>query len=238
MIYCSTETTDQYISLLGGLGTRVPLESGDLFFYGADDNPIWVERKMVYDLCVSMITGRLNSQVRRGHGVSDEMYLIVEGQLRPGEDGLLEVPGGYGRWVPLNVRVDKSKEPLYVDWQRVENYLNSLGVIEGIRVKTARDTRVSAKTVLALYIWWQKGIEEHTSTKRWPRVMAYGGRPGLMRRWLLELDGVGPVTAMEIEGQFKNDVCRLVSACVDDFEKVKGVGRVTAEKIWRQIHGG
>ena len=234
-IYCSAETTDSYLHRLGGLGIRVPITEGDLVFYTHDQKPIWIERKKIRDLATCVcFSHRLNTQLRRGQEAAVEyqwMYLLVEGLWRPAEDGLIE-EARRGGWELLDLTGNGS----YVEYARIDNYLNTLGVVEGITVKRANTEHESAKVVLDLYHWWQKPIEQHTSTRQVQKPVVFGGgQISLLRRWASELPGIGLELSGRVEEEF-GCIHNLVMADVKDWQEIEGIGKVKAQKIVEAIH--
>ena len=247
-IYLSSETTDAYLRLLGGLGTRIPITEGDAVFYTHDNKPVWVERKKIKQLAMcAMQVGNLNSQIRRAKDAAEAgveyaaLYLVIEGLWRPGDDGLVELPDGRGGWQKLMVFGPTS----FIEYSRVDGYLNTLETVEEVRVKRVGTERESPTVLIDLYHWWQKPIESHTSTKRWStggsgekKQLGLGdaGKPSLVRRWAAELPGVGWEIAKKTEEHF-GCVHNMILASEQDWQTIEGIGKITAKRIIEEIHG-
>lgn len=242
-IYLSSETTDAYLRLLGGLGTRIPITEGDAVFYTHDNKPVWVERKKIKQLAMcAMQVGNLNSQIRRARDAAEvgveyaALYLVIEGLWRPGEDGLVELPDGRGGWQKLMVFGPTS----FIEYSRVDGYLNTLETVEGVTVKRVGSEKESATVLIDLWHWWQKPIESHTSTKKWggeKKQLGLGdaGKPSLVRRWAAELPGVGWELAKRVEDKF-GCVHGMVLAEERDWITIQGIGKETAKRIMLEIH--
>ncbi len=176
-----------------------------------------------------------------GEGQYDWAYLFVEDLWRPGADGLIEIQ----KWNPATRKREWGPLELpggsHVEYARIDNYLNTLEIVEGITVKRVNSEKESAKALIDLFHWWQKPIEDHNSTRQWQRqrvVGNYVGQVSLLRRWAMELPGVGNDLSARVEEKFgSGGVISMVLAEKKEWMEIEGIGRGKAEKIRKEIAG-
>jgi ERCC4-type nuclease len=217
---------------------RTRMDFGDFAFTGCGaEGPVFVglERKAMGDLLNSIMTGRLS-----GHqliGLLDAyqyVYIVVEGWWRSNPtSGLLETYGGRG-WHPISVGSRRFMA------RELIGYLNTLTVRAGIIVTYTWNKHGTAELVSALYRWWQKPWEEHSSHlaqyKAGPPDHAALVRPSLVRRVAAELPGVGWGKSEAVAGAFST-VEDMVRADVAEWENIPGIGPKLARGAVASLKG-
>ena len=246
----------ELLPLFGPFGVHVEstrLESADIRFVGNGpdgDCMVGIERKRISDLVQSMRSKRLSghqlSPMFQDHALN---YLFVEGVWRPGKGGELEELRG------------REFRPFYnsgrsVLYREVDNYLATLEmkipVDHGVafvirRTSNAHETVVQ---IVDLYRHWSEKLwSEHRSHLQMyapppetllTRKVSYMSPEETMRRrhgeqgvmvWKMaaQLDGVDRKAEL-VANEFKT-VRRMVNATLKDWERIKGIGKVLAERI-------
>ncbi|MDD3822356.1 MAG: helix-hairpin-helix domain-containing protein, partial [Sphaerochaetaceae bacterium] len=233
------------IKALGSAATPMPLFTDACFTgFGPDNRTTLIafERKKVGDFCQCMNDGRLVFQLRNnrasGAGVS---FVVIEGRThRNADDGLLEIPV----WgiSPRTGRPAEIWQPVRpaTSYSRFCQYRHELVALAGVYVMRSDDVRETAAIIVGLWPWFQKPHDGHGSLnvifKRPPPVVQLV-RPSLVRRVACELDGIGWERSGAVVEHFKT-VEAMVAASVKDWERVPGIGKVTARKAVEALHGG
>jgi ERCC4-type nuclease len=224
-----------FINLFGGMGVVVPqMYAGDAAFFNKDGTrAVCVEVKTPRDLAECLEnTGRLVQQMKNAREYGYVLYcLIVQGLYRDREGYACTLRRG-GR-----VRLETAGGKL-VQYQNLTNFLTTLEMVEGVLVKRTEDDNDTAAEIVALYHWWQKDVEDHTSTSRFytPTLMPVL-RHSALRRMVKELAGVSIERSGEIDRHFGASMERLMAASEKELLEVPGVGKVTARSIWTELHG-
>lgn len=236
------------------------LDSADLAWWGnGHDGPVLIgaERKIITDLIASMRSNRLS-----GHQLTGLLetyafnYLIVEGVWRCGPEGTIQVKMWHDKgfcdicntahekrkyeWGPLRVG---SRPVLF---REVDHYLATLEHRVGFTIKYTTDEEQTAAYVVSRYRWWNdKDWYQHDSFEAVyapyePRIQ---GRRGSFTRRI-----AGPVEvvaaqfpgvdkkAYEFGKLFKN-VHEMVNADAKGIEKVEGIGKKGANRIYDWLRG-
>ena len=221
-------------------GVQVELEFGDACWQGNGPDgevTIGMERKRVGDLLNSIATGRLS-----GHqlpGLLDSyyrVYLIVEGEWKEepvtGEI-MMHKWGKQWNRPPSGRRTWRAKDIIH--------YLSSLEVITGVMVKQTRNMWETAQLIQYLAGWWSKEwkwhkghLQMHKSTPSCAFLKP--GKASMLRRMAAELPGVGFDRARNVESYF-GSIEAMFWAGVKDWEKIEGIGKVTARLAWEALHG-
>lgn len=226
---------------LGSMAIPVPNLFTDACFSSIDEKLVCIERKKVGDLCSCINDGRFlfQMQVCKEAG-GDYLVLVLEGEMRSGpEDGLLEVP----TW-GINSRTGRRAElwspvkPAMMHGRFIQ-YLLELQLLAGILVFQTRDVRQTAAVILALYNFFQKPMDDHSSLKRFhterpPQVALV--RPGLVKRVAKELDGVGWTRASDVATHFSS-VRDMINAPESEWREIPGIGKKIARSIILSISG-
>lgn len=234
-----------------GVTVRVEhLDFGDMDWLGwgpKGESAVVVERKRIDDLVQSMTSGRLSGHQLPGMARNyDYAYLVVEGIWRPGADSELTIwegKGEAGRWVSRAIHC-----------RAVHNYLMGLSLRAGMVVwRTASDRETVSFVVDQYRMWTEKKWGEHTchdqvyapadnSNGAGRRLQLVVREVGLAERVAMQLPGIDR-KARAVAKRF-GTVERLVGASVESWAgvpwvdkggKKRKLGKVTAEKIWREL---
>lgn len=250
----------ELLTQLRGFGVDARLVSeldSDFEFIGNDRTGIiniGVERKTVQDLINSMRSRRLAGlQIGRMQLTYARVYLVVEGIWRRGESGLLEQQRWDIRckkyaWFPVRGNVHYSE---------VTRFLCSLEELGGVRVCRTANERETCAVIADRYMWWQKPYNAHKTgmtlyanelrlSRRERQKTMFGYKPNLMQRWAAQLTGVdnkaweiGKGKKCKRRGNEKPGVFssgrEMANASVEDWMRVKGIGKKTAENIVKEI---
>ena len=190
--------------------------------------PIGVEIKRISDLLTSITTGRLSGhQLPKLVREYRHVWLLIEGQYRPGAEGLLETRQG-AAWVPHAL----GRSPW--TYREVEAYLTTLEVRAGVHVRRAYNKAETVALVAMLYQWWTaKAYDEHRAHKALHSPILDSGllyKPSLTRRVAAELPGIGVGKSAAVAEHFKT-VRAMVEADEDQWQQVDGIGKTLAKKI-------
>ena len=217
-----------YIPLLRQLGAPVDvvqMEFGDVAFEGSG-RAIGIEVKKLNDMLNCITTGRFSGHQLPGLARDyQEAYLIVEGIWRPSPlDGVLET--FHGIWTPVKLG---KKTWMYRD---VDNFLTTIDVKGGVRVKRTSSANETARSLYDLYLWWQDydGHRGHLALSRAGRDAAIFVRPTFARRVAAELPGIGFDRSGMLAGAFPT-VRGMLTATVADWRRLPGIGKKLATQI-------
>lgn len=210
------------------------LEFGDCAFIGSGpDGPafIGIERKGIRDLASSLMSQRLVGHQLPGLLRSYHFsWLVVEGSWRVNTDtGFVEVPR-QREWVTL--------EPRFTG-DTLENWLLTLELRGGVRVRLTYNPADTARFVGALHTWWtKKDWQDHRShlALYTPPDAAILDLPSLTRRWAFALPGIGMERAKDVEAAFKTPIA-LAMAEEAAWRAIPGVGETIAARVMEAIHG-
>lgn len=231
------------------------LDSGDALFTGNGPDgevSVAVEVKHITDLVSSSDTKRLNAtQIPRMLEAYDVNYLLYYGLYRPNpNDGTLQLWHGSttnGKWV--NHKLGTRSVP----YGYVESSLLSIEAA-GIRVHYVGGNALvdkgmshAAEWLGCCYRWWQKQWTDHKYFHVFhsrPIPNPKGERsvvPVLdditltCAEFASKLPGLGYTRAVAAARYFNSDPWRMLTATVDDWAQVPGVGKVIASAIHRFI---
>jgi len=220
--------------ILRNLGLKAELttlDAGDFAFEGKGPQGncmVGVERKRIRDLLNCIDDGRFAGDQQ--HKMIDYYpmfrFLIVEGLFRPSPDGLLLERQGK-LWVHPTGRP--------VLYEKLFNFMSSVSVIAGTHCIISSNMAETAHQISALFKWFQKHWEQHTSMLEVHRVaLPQFTKPSFERRVASQIDGIGVNRSIECEKYFKT-VPKMINAGEEEWINI--VGARTAQKIVRQIHG-
>ncbi len=218
------------------------LDYGDAMWIGngpTGPESIAVERKTLHDLVSSMRSNRLS-----GHqlpGLLDNynwVYLLVEGVWRAGGTGVTEFL--YGRdWRAMSIG---SRPVLY---REIDHYIATLQHICTINLITTSNPTQTVAFIVSRYKWWEKEWTKHDShtaiyapyeaQQSSRRGSLIRRSVGLVEKVAAQLPGIDR-KAYDV-GRYFRTVKRLANAEVKEWEKVKGVGKKGAERIYNLING-
>lgn len=222
------------------------LQYGDAVFWSGDmSTSVCVEIKRPLDIATSVeTTGRLIEQLRKARTVHQSYVVIEQGDTgsdpRSGNYAVRHYDGGKGgyRWDP--VRIPDKKSGHYITYQAIDNYFNSLAILNNVHYKKAQDDYQTARLIIDLYRWWQKDIQEHTATAEdtfyRPHHLSLTEMT-LARRVANQIEGIGVRKSREVEDVIPT-VQAMGNADVATWMRVKGIGKVMAGRIVNEIRTG
>lgn len=222
-----------------GLAKLGDLEYGDMSFVGngPDGFPVLVgvERKKLNDLLNSVDTGRLmGHQIPGMLAVYGERYLVVEGQWRANPaHGMVELKKGKGWYILKHGRRTYSASGVW-------NFLNSLDMMAGVRIRSTSSPTDTVRLVAALFHWWSKEWTEHRSISGHSYSMLTGARlyrPSLKRRIAAELPGIGSKRSADAAKHF-DTIIDMIMAEEKEWLEIDGIGKVTAHRIYEELRKG
>jgi ERCC4-type nuclease len=224
------------------------LPFGDCAFVGngPDESPhlVGVELKTLGDVLQCITTGRFAGHQLPGMRASyDESWLVVEGQWRPGREGVLEeLKTKTNFWV----RAGMGRGWMYRD---LASWLVRMAVDGGIHVYKTRDREETVRFVAALYGSWTKPYREHNSLKQFVDYKARKGndpkspadaaefrKPSFVRRVAKEVKGVGWEKSVAVEEKFKT-VYDMALAEEREWAEIEGIGPTIAARAVAEIRG-
>lgn len=175
-------------------------------------------KKFPDDLVASLSDGRLYSQLPKMAEL-DRSIVIFEGYGKWTLDG--ELVHGYTRNFTKNQFVALQ---FSIMWEF------------GVHIAHVRDIKETCEILGSLESWAQK--KDHTSLRTRPGAPKNPwGKRGMRERAqhiLQGFDGVGIETAGRIYDHF-GKIPLAWEITMEDLMEVKGIGKVTAEKIWRSL---
>lgn len=221
---------EQRLRSLGAPVEMVQMDFGDVVFYGSGHS-VAIELKKFDDMLQCITTGRFAGHQLRGLVQYDAYYVIVEGLWRPNpHDGLLEVHGWDADkkrrdWVPAG---RGARRWMYRDF---DNYLSTMDVKGGVRVKRSASEDETARMICNLYAWWQDvdGHRSHLALNR-TRDTALLVKPTLRFEVASVLPGLGHMKAGEAAGHFKS-VRAMINAEPIQWAGLAGIGKKIANQI-------
>lgn len=216
------------------------LEFGDVAFngHGGNGKPrlVGVEIKSVPDCIQCIDTGRFAGHQLPGlHDTYDEIWLLVEGELKATDDGVLQVrryKPDEKRWGWVDARYGQARAQTYAAWVQ---WLTSMEVAGGVRIARTASRDESARWIAAMYWWWQKPWQQHKSL----RVVSepqHGmfARLNDVAKMAAQLPGVGYERALAAGQHFKSPL-EMINADVKEWQKVEGVGKKIAMQVCEAI---
>lgn len=141
-----------------------PLHAGDLAFTGRGANgttvTVGIEFKRLdsssTDLIQSLRSGRLSGEQLPKMQSYDERWLLIEGQWRHNDKGLITVyKGKFRGWQPAPGKMFASE---------LENRLLTAHRLGGLNVRHCNTRADSIRFITALYRWWNdRALDQHRS---------------------------------------------------------------------------
>lgn len=213
------------------------LEYADIAFGGNGPDGgvmVGIERKTVGDLISSMTSKRFAGHqlpgLLEGYHV---VYLLVEGWMRPGKDGLLEEMSS-GRWRA------KRRGSKLVTYRAVDGWLSTMEAVCGLRMRYSLDILETAHVIKGLAEWWARPWADHDSHRAVYAPVSGAGpvafvRPNIVWKMAAQLPGVEK-RGREIARRFATPLA-MCEATEDDWRAVKGIGKVLAGNIVKLLRG-
>lgn len=192
---------------------------------------VGVERKTIDDLVNCIASGRLSgSQLEGLVNGYNTVHLVVEGMFKADVDGRL-VKWARGKWNSLQ------GNRVFMLWD-VLLFLHTLENVVGVKVWRTMNRAETVDWVVGLHQWWTvKEWEEHHGHEQ-PHTgnSVEIARHSFERRVAAQLKGVGWERAKEIAGMGVS-VGQMVGMEEKEWEGVKGIGKVLAKSIVKELWG-
>lgn len=240
--------------LLSSLGCPVEvqhLDFADCMFLGNGPDgaptPIGVEVKKLNDVLQCITSGRfLGHQLPGLLRDYEHVWLVVEGLYRANPvDGTLEIRLGRD-WRPVGHGKQQWMFSAFDKW------LTKLEVKANVHVRRTANRDETARTVGALYNWWQDSdshsldqldrtaqiaLETHVANSKQHEGMWLGQRvkPTLARRFAAELPGIGIRMSGGVATHF-GSVRTMVNAEEREWLRIPGIGKTLARRIVSEIN--
>lgn len=203
---------------LQSLGTYSPLPEsmGVDFLIPCPIGMVGVQRKEIHDLIASRSDGRLARELAQMKQL-DVGILLVEGRLKWTGDGQLS----------------SSR----TNWTR-QQHLGLLFSIQcgGVWVNSSESLGETREYLLQLKSWMMKDKHRGVNTRPKPTTL-WGSRND--KDWgihvLQSFDGIGPGVAGNLFDAYGLPIRWTISR--EELEKVPGIGKKRAEKMWRTLNG-
>ena len=142
-------------------------------------------------------------------------------------------------WVPIPI--PGTDPPRYKTYREVDNCINSIAELDGVRVKYAEDERMLVRHILDYYHWWQKPREAHTTSTAnsfySPVWVGPSGKVLLARRVAKEIEGIKIERSTRVALRFPT-VAAMVNSKEEEWLEIPGIGEGLAERAIRQLWGG
>jgi ERCC4-type nuclease len=120
----------------------------------------------------------------------------------------------------------------------------SMQLKAGIRLAIVDDYDQAANWLQCLHAWWSRGWDDHESHLAMHDGMrdqlfdrALLTRPTVTRCMAAQIPAVGRVRSAAVAARFKSP-CEMVNASEKEWASIDGIGKLSAQKIVRALHGG
>lgn len=228
------------IAPLAKLGVRARLErlpAGDIEIIGIDGTVVGVEYKKWSDVLACVRSGRFAEQLRGMKREFHVSWLLIEGRIRVADGkGLLKVQQPSGEWRDADGGIT---------YQEVAAWLMTMTQCGGALIAQTETQADSAMWLRSLYFWWTfQAWEEHRAHKAWfeppPLWENPYAEPPLVLKVASVLPGIGSERAAAIIDVMGNEkeypsVEEIMGAGTVALERVPGIGRTTARKVWEAV---
>lgn len=210
---------------------KAHLDGGDLMFVGngpEGEVSVGVEFKKIRDLLSSLRSSRLQGHQLLKLQEYDFRYLLVEGEWRHNESGLVTLRGSYGKWNPAPGRFSASE---------LDKTLIGLPLRAGVNVWPTATRRDTIRWIQSLYRnFTDKAWDDHSSHTGIHRPASLVPLSGF-RQAVTAFPRIGIKTSLTVEKHFKGSLRRAVAARSKEWAKIEGIGRDSAEKIDSFLEG-
>lgn len=236
------------LSSLGCPAETQHLDFGDAMFLGSGQDgapvPVGIEVKRLDDVLQCITSGRfVGHQLPGLLRTYEHTWLVVEGVYRANPvDGTLETRNGKG-W---NACGHGKQTWMY---RSLDKWLTKLEVKAGVHVRRTGNRDETARTIAALYHWWQEyddhqldDLDRSNQIALAQKVAGEGTGiwlgertgPTLLRRVAAELPGIGIEKSGMVAGHFSN-VTEMVMADEAEWRKLPLIGKKTAARIVKEL---
>ncbi len=217
------------------LGSTVRVErlaAGDVEIIGIDGTVVGVEYKQWPDVLACVRSGRFAEQLRGMRREFHVSWLLIEGRIRVGPKGKLEILNDHG-WREADGGFT---------YAEVAAWLMTMAQCGGALLWHTHSTEESAYWLRSLYYWWTfQDWAEHRAHKAWfeppPLWENPYADPPLALRIAAMLPGVGSTRANAIIDHLGTDAEypsaeEVTQAGTVRLAEVPGIGKTTARKVW------
>lgn len=213
------------------------LPAADLLLTNQAGDDFWtaIEHKKINDLLQCMVTGRFaGTQLPAMAEAYDDYWLVVEGPMRQGKDGELEVPANWKKEQWYQAKVGNRR----FEWSDFETWCITMQTLTPLKIKVTQSRKETIEWIMTLHAWWERGKDKHRSHTRLDtsRKTIEIIRPKLIRKIAEQLPGIGHDKAIRVE-QYFGDTFEMIVANEDEWSKIEGVGKTMAQRIVRAIYG-
>lgn len=253
----------EFARLFGGFSIPIYLEALDSADYAFSGNgpygdvSVGVERKALADFLACMNDERFTGfQLEKLLKDYHYTFVVIEGVYRPSIDGFIEVcqpvkdrfrneSDKVMTWRPL-YEGSKGRRTLY---SQLEGHINTLRLKAGtpnagFLVVNTTDALHTTWAVANLYRWFSKPWQEHQShIGFYDPASLFRGKSSFEMRLAMQIDGIGVDRANLISKAFPgvegvtSPLEQMMAATEKDWNAVDGIGKLGAERIYRQLHG-
>lgn len=202
------------------------LDAGDLCFWGkgpeGKEVSIGVEFKKLKDLLSSLRSKRLQGHQLVKMQVFDFRYLLVEGEWRSDDRGLVTVRSRFGEWKPAPGGFSASE---------LDKTLIGLPLRAGVIVWPTHTRRETVRWIESLYRDWTDtkwtDHSSHIAIYRPPSLIPISD----FRTTVTTFPGVGIKTSNAVERHFSGSIRRAVRAGAGEWAKIEGIGAKVAQRV-------
>jgi len=215
MILCSPTEPATYRGAFNAKISPIVEEHGVDFFWWSKGKRCGVQRKQFPDdFLASLHDDRLGKEVQQMQKL-DMRFLVLE---------------GYGVWTSDGELLHEKRR---FQLGALSSLITSMNLEHGIVTYRVQDAQQFVHTVKALKRWTEKDHHLSLSRRSGPRKSMWGTRDSAA--WAVHLlqsmEGVGPTLARNIYEEYGLPV-RWDLDGPEDLERVKGIGKAKAAKIW------
>jgi ERCC4-type nuclease len=230
------------LRILGCTVREERLPAGDIEIIGIDGTVVGVEYKQWPDVLACVRSGRFAEQLRGMRREFHVSWLLIEGRIRIGASGKIEVASAYNSEHDIAKWREADGEYTY---QEVVAWLMTMAQCGGALLWHTSCPLESALWLRSLYYWWTfQAWEEHRAHKAWfvppPLWENPYAEPPLSLKVAALLPGVGSVRAAAIVESLGTvdeypSVEDLIATGTVRLAEVPGIGKVTARKVWDAV---
>jgi hypothetical protein len=231
-----------------------PVESTRLAFgdvalsgVGADGEPVGIgcEIKSLGDVLQCIQSNRYAGYQLPGMIQSyDQVWLLIIGVFRArARDGVLEYQQQRGKGEGYWKDASHGRRRSFL-WHDLQQWIFTMVNKAGVKVAVVDDYQQATLFVGALYSWWSRGWDEHSSHLAMHDAMrdqlfdrALLTRPSLTRMIAAQLPNVGRLKSASVAAKFKS-VKSMIDASESDWASIDGIGKGIAHKVWMALRGG
>lgn len=199
---------------------------GDIWI---DDAGVLIERKTISDFASSITNGHLPSQVERMSQMTDNAYILVEGDMGDFDASF------HSDFTRDTMRKDSGSDSAHysnLSGESMRGYTASVMARNDIPVVFCSTQKLLIDMAVRL---GRKHIEEPTRNNLFKTRKVDLQKP-VVQRMLSCVEGVGPSIAESLNKEFSS-MREVMKARKEDFSEIDGIGDKTADKIYCSLRG-